>query len=90
MGMANCSRPSNTVGHMPIRSYLEDRAAFEPEAITAMSQAFEQACTALAITARQERERTVIATRIIDLARTGVIDAKALRDRVLLEAGSAT
>ena len=73
---------------MPIRSYLEDHAAFEPEAITAMSQAFEQACTALAITASQKHERTVIATRIIDLARTGVVDAKALRDRVLLEAGS--
>ena len=90
MGMANCSRPSNTVGHMPIRSYLEDRTAFEPEAITAMSQAFEQACVALAITASQKHERTIVATRIIDLARTGVVDTKALRDRVLLEAGSAT
>jgi len=90
MGMAFCSRPSNTVGHMPIRTYLEDHAAFEPDAITAMSQALEQACAALAITASQKHERTVIATRIVDLARSGVVDAKALRDRVLLEAGSAT
>jgi len=73
---------------MPITSYLEDRGAFEPEAITAMSQAFEQACTALGITPSQPRERAVIATRIIDLARTGMVDAKALRNRVLLEAGS--
>jgi hypothetical protein len=34
-----------------------------------------------------ERERQVIATRIIDLARTGMIDAKALSDRVVHEAG---
>jgi len=33
---------------MPIRGYLQDKAAFEPEAVHAMSQAFDQACTALA------------------------------------------
>ncbi|MBV8835455.1 MAG: hypothetical protein JO000_02865 [Alphaproteobacteria bacterium] len=73
---------------MPIRAYLQDIAAFDPEAISVMSQAFESACAALGIAPTQTRERTVIATRVIDLARSGVIDAKALRERVLLEARS--
>ena len=59
-------------------------AAFSPEAIEAMSDALQGVCKALKINASDDR--SVIATRIIDLARTGVIDGKALRDRVLLEA----
>ena len=91
MGMARVLPPvEHTVSHMPIRSYLEDHAAFEPEAIAAMSKAFEEACTAMSITPSQAHERAILATRIIDLARTGVVDYRALRNRVLLEAGSAT
>jgi hypothetical protein len=74
---------------MPIKAYLQDQVAFGPEAIAAMSQAFEETCTALSIPAHETRARQAIAARIIDLARTGVIDAKALRQRVLLEARSA-
>jgi hypothetical protein len=70
---------------MPIRRYLADHAAFEPEAITAMSNALEDACQALHING-QAHDREVIATRIIDLARNGVIDAKALSKRVISEA----
>ena len=62
---------------MPIRLYLQDNSAFEPDAITAMSEALERACTALHINGRIQ-DRQVIAARIIDLARDGVIDAKAL------------
>ena len=71
---------------MPIRNYLDGQAAFEPEAIRAMSDAFEQACIALNIPAGDARGREVIAMRIIDLARRGVIDPKTLRNRVLFEA----
>ncbi|MGB9364594.1 MAG: hypothetical protein WCE79_01135 [Xanthobacteraceae bacterium] len=71
---------------MPIRNYLDGHAAFEPAAIRAMSDAFEQACIALNIPSGDAQGREVIAMRIIDLARTGVIDAKALRNRVLFEA----
>jgi hypothetical protein len=39
--------------------------------------------------AGDEQRREIVATRIIDLARNGVIDAKALRYRVLLESQSA-
>jgi hypothetical protein len=69
---------------MPIRQYLEDQAAFDPRAIKAMSDALEQACHALNVNGHL-RDREVIAARIIDLARNGVIDARALSDRVLAE-----
>jgi hypothetical protein len=74
---------------MPIRPHLDDVTAFEPHAIEAMSKAFEEACIALHVFAGDERGRETIATRIIDLARTGVIDAAALRDRVLMESRAA-
>lgn len=72
-----------------ILSHIETQNAFEPEAIRVMSEAFHDACNALQIFAGDEHGRQVIATRIIDLASTGVIDANALRDRVLMEAHAA-
>ena len=69
-----------------IHSLLERQAAFEPEAICEMSQAFHEVCNALRIFAGDEHGRQVIAGRIIDLASTGVIDAATLRERVLREA----
>jgi hypothetical protein len=69
---------------VPIRRYLEDNAAFEPDAIKAMSEALERACAALHVDG-QMHDREVIATRIIDLARNGVIDAGALSERVVAE-----
>ena len=70
---------------MPIPSYLDDHSAFDLEQLDAMSRALEGACKALHIEG-QITDREVIATRIIDLARNGVIDAKALSDRVIAEA----
>ena len=69
---------------MPIRPYLGDSAAFGPEAIEAMSKALEETCKALHIDG-QIHDREVIAARIIDLACNGVIDAKALSERVIAE-----
>ena len=66
---------------MPIRSYLDDHSVFEPEA---MSKALEETCKALHING-QAQDRETIAARIIDLARNGVIDAKALGERVIAE-----
>jgi hypothetical protein len=51
-----------------------------------MSKAFEGACTALRVYAGDEKGREIIATRIIDLARGGLIEPTALRDRVVAEA----
>ena len=70
---------------MPIRQYLDEQAVFGPQALKAMSDALEQACTALSING-DARQREIIATRIIDLARSGIIDAKALSERVIAEA----
>ena len=67
---------------MPIHPYLQDTATFDPEAITAMSEALERTCAALQINGS---DREVIAKRIIDLARNGAIDAKALSDRIIAE-----
>ena len=72
---------------MPIRKHLTDNTAFGPPAIEAMSKAFEETCVALQVFAGDERGREIIATRIIDLARNGLIDPTALRDRVIAEAG---
>ena len=70
---------------MPIRKHLVDKPAFSPETIAA-SKAFEGACIALRVYAGDEKGREIIATRIIDLARHGLIDPTALRDRVIAEA----
>jgi hypothetical protein len=69
---------------MPIRQYLENQSAFDPDAIKAMSDALERACHALNVNGHLRR-REVIAARIIDLARNGVTDAQALSERVIAE-----
>ena len=69
-----------------ILRHIPDQTAFDPVAIEAMAKALEEACAALHIFAGDEAGRSVIATRVVDLARNGVIEADALRDRVLAEA----
>jgi len=69
---------------MPIRSYLDDHSAFEPDEIDAMSNALEETCKALHINGHAH-DRETIAARIIDLARNGILDAKALSERVIAE-----
>ena len=69
---------------MPIRTYLEDHNAFQPDEIEAMSRALEQACKALNVDG-DARHRETIAARIIDLARNGLLDARALSERVVEE-----
>jgi hypothetical protein len=71
---------------MPIRKHLIDKTAFGPVAIAAMSKAFEEACIALQVSADDEKGREIIATRIIDLARNGLVEPAALRDRIVSEA----
>jgi hypothetical protein len=61
---------------MPIRAHLSDHHAFEPEHVAAMSAALEQACAKLELH-DDEDARQIIAARIIDLARSGVIDTNA-------------
>ena len=66
---------------------LQERSAFDPEAIHVMSRAFDEVCAALRISA-DDRGRTAVAVRIIELARRGEFNADRLRDRVLRESNS--
>ena len=73
---------------MQIRSYLEDQSRFEPQQVEAPSAALIEACSLLKIADHDKAARETVATRNIDLARTGVFHAKALRDRMVREAKS--
>jgi hypothetical protein len=84
MGMALASARFQWGQPMPIRAYLGHHAAFEPEAIDAMSKALEKACAALHING-EIQDREIVATRIIDLARNGIINVDALSARVIAE-----
>ncbi|MFZ0528575.1 MAG: hypothetical protein WAM40_23465 [Xanthobacteraceae bacterium] len=68
--------------------FLRD-AVFDPKDVTAMSMALDDVCVALNL--RDDgAAKQVIATRIIDLARTGERSPTRLRDRVLQDAGLAS
>jgi len=60
------------------------RGVFDPEATAAMSEAFEAACKELHDTGQPEVVLEVIAQRIIELAKTGVLDPVRLRDAALV------
>ena len=67
---------------------MGDAPTFAPAQIKAMSGALREAGAALHIDESDRQSREAIAARIIGLARTGVVDAATLRDRVLREAKS--
>jgi hypothetical protein len=67
---------------MPIGSFLQP-GAFEPEAIAAMSEAFEAACRELQNAGQPEVAREVIAGRIIAAARLGERDPVRLLEAAL-------
>jgi hypothetical protein len=72
-----------------IATFVEDRGVFEPEALDAMAQAYEEACIALHVFAGDQRGREAVAARIIELARRGLIDVATVRNRVIMGARSA-
>lgn len=67
----------------------KDDVVFDPEATRALALAFDQVCAALDVPPMADRDRQVIAARIVDLGREGILDPQVLRDRVLREAGDA-
>lgn len=69
-----------------ITQHITNAGAFDAEVTHAMSLAFEQVCDSLRIDG-DARTRETVAVRIIELARSGIVDAPTLRDRVLREAG---
>jgi hypothetical protein len=69
---------------MPIRSFIQP-GAFDPEAIAAMSEAFEAACNELDEAGQPKAAPEVIATRIIAAARRGERDPARLRAAALAQ-----
>jgi hypothetical protein len=63
---------------MPIRPFLNG-AAFEPEAIRNMSVAFESVCAELGLSDKDDPATRLVASKIIEFAQSGVLDAARLR-----------
>lgn len=68
--------------------FLRD-GVFDPKDLAAMSMALDDVCAALKLR-DDSAAKQVIATRIIDLARTGERTPTRLRDKILHEAGLAS
>jgi hypothetical protein len=65
------------------RRSAQEGAAFDDNTTAAIVEAFEDACQALRVI--DKPGRGVIAARVFDLALAGLVDAKALRDRIIQE-----
>lgn len=72
-----------------ILQFMREQGAFDPEATSAMSAAFDDVCSALKLLDGDASGREAIAAQIIELARRGEKDPIRLRDRVLRDAGDA-
>ena len=70
-----------------ILPFIKDDPAFDPEDTQAMVVALGEVCELLKLPEGSDRERQVIAIRIVELARRGERNAERLRDRVIKEAG---
>jgi hypothetical protein len=69
---------------MPIRPFLNG-AAFEPEAIRNMSVAFESVCAELGLSDKDDPATRLVASKIIEFAQSGVLDAARLRSMTRTE-----
>jgi hypothetical protein len=76
--------PAGEVLAMPTHSFMVP-AAFEPEAVAAMSEAFEAACEVLQDAGQPEVVREMIAKRIVAAATLGERDPVRLRVAALAE-----
>ncbi len=61
--------------------------AFDAELTQAMGEAFDRACKSLRDLGQPDIVKEVIATRIVEIARTGERDPDRLRDRALIALG---
>jgi hypothetical protein len=67
-----------------LHPFLRD-AVFEPEEIHALTVAFDDICREMDLPVTATVAREVVAMRVIDLAREGLIDPARLKARVLHE-----
>jgi hypothetical protein len=68
---------------MPLTPFLKE-ATFDPEAIRAMTTAFEAVCQALRLAPRSDSVAEIVARKVIEVAGTGERDPERIRDLVLL------
>ncbi len=71
-----------------IIEFFREQNAFDPEATSAMSIAFDEVCRALKLLDTDTNGREAVAGQIIELARRGEKDPTRLRDRVLRDSGA--
>ena len=62
---------------------LYKNRAFEPEAITVMTDAYAEVCRTLGLGERENASTSKVAKTVIEYAQRGVRDPARLRDRVL-------
>jgi|KBSSwiStaDraftv2_1062776.scaffolds.fasta_scaffold7942759_1 hypothetical protein len=65
---------------MSIRPFISKQSTFGPDALDAMSKAFDEVCVRLQIAPDESDRRERLAEQIIDLARSGVAHADVLRE----------
>ena len=65
---------------------LHGDAVFEPDETHAIAVAFDEICREMKLPEAATVAREIIAMRVIDLAREGLLDPTILRNRVLREA----
>jgi len=68
---------------VPIRILIENERAFTPEDALLLIDVFEDTLAALNLANREDPLTTVVAERIIELAKEGERDPKRLRERTL-------
>jgi len=68
---------------MPLTPFLKE-ATFDPQAINAMSTAFEAVCEALQLVTRSDPLTEIVARKVIEVAGAGERDPERIRDLVLL------
>jgi len=82
----NSSGPLNVaVLFMAIYRLLERNASFGPEVVKAMTAAYEGVLRSLRLADRNDPVTVIIAKKIVDVAKTGLRDADAIKDAVLRE-----
>jgi hypothetical protein len=62
---------------------LYKNEAFEPEAISTMTRAYDDICQTLGVSARDQRATNTVAKTVIEFAQRGARDPSRLRDCVL-------
>jgi hypothetical protein len=68
---------------MPLTPFLKE-ATFDPEAIKAMSAAFEAVCESLQLLNRSDPIREIVSRKVIEVAGTGERDPERICELVLL------